>query len=77
MLRSEKNVTVNVRNDLGQVTSRLTVGESTSGDPCDWLDRRLAPPSMEFPFSLNSGLIFDALIRQTMMLVTISTINEQ
>lgn len=42
MLRSEKNVTVNVRNDLGQVTSRLTVGESTwlvtrvTGSTTDW-----------------------------------------
>lgn len=32
-LRSEKNVTVNVRNDLGQVTSRLSVGESTGPVP--------------------------------------------
>lgn len=46
MLRSEKNVTVNVRNDLGQVTSRLTVGESTwlvnhvTDFTTDWPDHR-------------------------------------
>lgn len=29
MLRSEKNVTINVRNEHGQLTSQLTVGEWT------------------------------------------------
>lgn len=33
MLRSEKNVTINVRNEHGQLTSQLSVGERTLARP--------------------------------------------
>lgn len=58
MLRSEKNVTINVRNEHGQLTSQLSVGE--------WTLARLPQLFMELSFVVHSGLIFDELIKGTM-----------
>lgn len=64
MLRSEKNVTINVRNEQGQLTSQLTVGEWGLATP-PW---GLATPPWRRGYSWDPGLLptlltFDALIK--------------